>query len=724
MFETGNALLNNRFRFAGPFGQRLNVLMMILVVVALMTTSCGTLVHAASTSNSLYVYGKLPLGTVNKPYNAVLGVSGGSSPYNFVLETGALPPGISLNSATGAIAGTPVSSGVFTFEVAVSDFTGLARGTQTFAVGVNVATNSGAVQISVSPTSTTLSSKSKQQFTATIGGTSNTAVSWSATAGSVDANGLYTVPNVTSQTSATITATSNADPTKTASAAVTVNPATSQSLQIATGNLPQGAEGNPYSAAFAATGGTSPYSWSISAGTAPPGTSMNANGNLGGTPAKTGSFSFTVLVTDAANHSATGNSVVTVTQAGNFDGPAELPRQTVSSAMADTPAPGSVISFPAGGDLQSAFNNVQCGKTIQLQAGATFSGQFTLPANNCDINHWIIIRTSSPDSALPAEGQRATPCYAGVASLVGRPQYACPNPSNVMAKVQNPIGAPLHLAAGANFYRFIGLEVTRPAGIRGSADLILGHGTYDHVVVDRSWLHGSPQNETSGGVNLNHATNVAVVDSYFSDFHCIAVTGSCIDAHAVFGGTSNTQDGPFKIQDNFLEASGESIMFGGGAATSTPADIQISGNHLWKPWQWMKGNPNFVGGPDGHPFGVKNHIELKNAVRVLIEANLMENNWGGFSQAGYGILLTPKNQHVGVGTGSDSCPVCQVTDVTIRYDHVSHAASGISMVTSLSGTGQNGAPALAGTRWSIHDVLIDDISKSYNGDGVIFEIGR
>jgi len=693
-------------------------------VVALMTTSCGTPVHAAGNSNSLYVYGKLPLGTVNKPYNATLEVTGGSSPYNWVVKSGNLPPGVILNSATGAISGRPLSPGIFQFEVAVSDSTWLAHGIEIFAVGVNGATLTGGVQIRVSPANTSLSSKSKQQFTATISGTSNTAVSWSATAGSVDASGLYTAPSVTSQTSATITATSNADPSKTASAVVTLNPATSQSLQITTGNLPQGAQGNPYSAAFAATGGTSPYSWSISAGTAPPGTSMDANGNLSGTPATTGSFSFTVLVADAANHTATGNSVVTVTQGGNFDGPAELPRQTVSSTMADTPAPGSVISVPAGGNLQAALNNVQCGETIQLQAGATFSGQFTVPAKNCDVNHWIIIRTSSPDSALPAEGQRATPCYAGVASLVGRPQYLCPNPSNVMAKVQNPIGAPLHLAPGASFYRFIGLEVTRPAGIRGSSDLILGDGSYDHVVVDRSWLHGSPQNETSGGVNLNQGTNVAVVDSYFTDFHCIAVTGTCIDAHAVSGGTSDTQDGPFKIQDNFLEASGESIMFGGGAATATPADIQISGNHFWKPWQWMKGNPNFVGGPDGHPFVVKNHIELKNAVRVLIEANLMENNWGGFSQAGYGILLTPKNQHVGVGTGSDSCPVCQVTDVTIRYVHLSHAASGISMVTSLSGNGNNGSPALAGARWSIHDVLIDDISMSFNGDGVIFEIGN
>ena len=89
----------------------------------------------------------------------------------------------------------------------------------------------------------------------------------------------------------------------------------------------------------------------------------------------------------------------------------------------------------------------------------------------------------------------------------------------------------------------------------------------DHLVIDRSWLHGQAQDETHNGVSLSGMTNVAIVDSYFNDFHCIANTGSCVDSHAISGGVSNTQDGPFKIQDNFIEASGQGILFGGGAAT-------------------------------------------------------------------------------------------------------------------------------------------------------------
>jgi len=59
------------------------------------------------------------------------------------------------------------------------------------------------------------------------------------------------------------------------------------------------------------------------------------------------------------------------------------------------------------------------------------------------------------------------------------------------------------------------------------------------------------------------------VDSFFTDFHCIAVTGSCTDAQAIAGGVGTDPGGPYKIVNNFLEASGENILFGGGPATTT-----------------------------------------------------------------------------------------------------------------------------------------------------------
>src|SRR6266853_394719 len=723
-FKSEDALFKVHSRFSPAFAQRLSVVILLLVV-ALTTTSCGTLAQANGaqnngTPNNLILHGNFPAGTVSESYNAVLAVGGGKFPYHFSVKTGALPPGISLNPATGSFSGKPTSAGTFSFEVIVTDSPNLDQGNKTFVIDVSSSISN--VKVSVSPASSTLVSNQKQQFTATVSGTSNTGVKWSATAGSIDASGLFTAPTVTAQTNLVDKATSNADSSKSSNVAITVDPVSNQALKITTTSLPQSQQGDTYSEVFSATGGTTPYIWSISAGTPPAGIAMNANGDFAGMSTETGTFNFTAMVTDATAKTATGNFSVTVVAGSNFDGPAEPPRVTVPSAMSDTPAPGSVITVNAGGDLQSALNNAHCGDAIHLQAGATFTGKFIVPAKNCDDNHWIIIRTSSPDSALPAEGQRATPCYAGVASLPGRPQYSCSNPKNVMAKVQihTQGDGPFQLAAGANYSRFIGLEITRPAGTPGTARLISGKGTADHLIVDRSWLHGLTQDETQDGVALSGMTNAAVVDSYFSDFHCISATGVCVESHAVAGGTGDTQDGPFKIQNNFLEAAGEAVMFGGGASTLTASDIQILNNHFWKPLQWLKGSPNFVGGPNGNPFIVKNHLELKNAVRVLIEANLMENSWGGFSQTGYAILLTPKNQHTISGT--NVCPLCQVTDVTIRYVRISHAGGGLQLSTALSGNGTGGAAALAGTRWSIHDVVLDDLSSKYVGGGSAFEI--
>jgi hypothetical protein len=391
----------------------------------------------------------------------------------------------------------------------------------------------------------------------------------------------------------------------------------------------------------------------------------------------------------------------------------------MQSAMSNTPAPGKTITVNSGGNLQSALNSASCGDTIQLQAGATFVGIFTFPAKNCDDNNWIIVRTSADDSLLPAEGSRLTPCYAGVASLPGRPAWQCASTNNVLAKLVMPTSAsgPVIFASGANYYRLTGLEVTRAAFPGPVYELVLFRGAADHVEFDRLWLHGTAQGETARGIGLE-GTNIAIVDSSFTDFHCISVTGSCSDAQAIAGGGGNDVMGPYKIVDNFLEASGENILFGGGAATTTPTDIEIRQNHFFKPLIWMKGQAGYVGATNGNPFIVKNLLELKNAQRVLVEGNIMDYSWGGFSQSGFAILLTPKNQ--ASGNGGNLCPVCQATDVTIRYNLVRHVGAGLQIANALS---DNGGAQLDGQRYTIHDLLIDDMDgKKYNGANLFAQL--
>jgi hypothetical protein len=403
--------------------------------------------------------------------------------------------------------------------------------------------------------------------------------------------------------------------------------------------------------------------------------------------------------------------------AGKFDGPAELPRVYVQSALADTPAPGKSILVKDAGELKSAIEKAACGDTIRLQAGAEFSGNFKLPAKPCDDAHWIVLRSSAADSELPPEGTRLTPCYAGVASLPGRPRYTCSSASNRMPKIiyDSKGSGPLTFLEGANHYRLIGLEITRGspgATIYNLVTLPNDKATH-HVIFDRVWIHGTAQDETVRGILLGGSRDVAVVDSYFSDFHCVAGTGACTDSQAITGGLGDLAMGPYKIVNNYLEAAAENIIFGGGGATNSPADIEVRRNHMFKPTIWRQGDPNFVGGASGKPFIVKNLFELKNAQRVLLEGNVLENSWGGFSQTGFAVLLMAKNQ-------SNKCPACRVTDVTFRYNRIAHVASGFQIATALSAAGG----ASSGTeRLSIHDVILDDIGGStYGGFGALAQV--
>jgi len=96
----------------------------------------------------------------------------------------------------------------------------------------------------------------------------------------------------------------------------------------------------------------------------------------------------------------------------------------------------------------------------------------------------------------------------------------------------------------------------------------------------------------------------------------------------------------------------------------------------------------------------------------------MENSWGGFSQVGFAILLTPKNQ--ASGKTANVCPDCQVTDVTIRNVMIRHVGAGMQIANGLS---DHGGKARAGERYSIHDVIVDDIDGvKYHGQGEFAQI--
>ena len=725
-------------RKASSFASKTSIaaLIALILTLTLLASSCG-LAQGASTQQAattiknskepgktevaghLTVSGTLPAATIGLAYTATIQVTGGTAPYQFGIVYGTMPAGLSLDQNSGAISGTALTVGSYLFSVSASDAKG-DYGDHRFTVSVVKGTG-GTVSVTVTPSSATLGSGATQQFTAAVRDSSNTGVTWSATSGQISSSGLFTAPTVSAATAVTVTATSTADPTAKASASISVVPASTSGLSVTTTTLPAGTTGNAYSATLAATGGKAPYTWSVSTGVLPNGLQLNTStGAITGTPSQSGTFQFTAQVKDSSSATATQGLAIPVStqSSGTYDGPAQLPLVYVQSSLADTPAPGITTTVNAGGDFQGALNAANCGDTIELQAGATFTGVYTFPSKPCDDNHWIIVRTAAPDSSLPAEGTRITPCYAGVASLPGRPAYSCPSTAVVMPKLvmgSTTGSGPIMFATGANHYRLLGLEITRNVGglVIYNLTMMQNGGPTDHIIFDRVWMHGTATDETTRGIALGGSTNVAVVDSYFNDFHCISITGACTDAQAISGGLGSLAQGPYKIDDNFLEASAESILFGGDGATITPGDIEVRFNHMFKPLTWLAGQPGYI----GVNFIVKNHFELKNAQRVLLEGNIMENTWGGYSQVGFSVLLTPKNQTSGT---ANLCPLCKVTDVTVRYNTISHVGAGMQVANGLSGTG--GAP-LDGERYSIHDVTIDDINATtYVGSGVLFQV--
>src|SRR5271166_3544894 len=160
MLVTEVVFPRNHARSLQRRGQCVSALLLLLVVT-LITTSCGTVSAAPSSGQSLALSGALPAGSVNQPYNAVLSVGGGSSPYHFAVGSGVLPPGVTLNPATGSFTGTPSVPGNYSFQVVVTDSPRPDQGSQSYAVavaGANGGGGGGGIKVSVSPASVILSS--------------------------------------------------------------------------------------------------------------------------------------------------------------------------------------------------------------------------------------------------------------------------------------------------------------------------------------------------------------------------------------------------------------------------------------------------------------------------------------------------------------------------------------------------------------------------------------
>jgi hypothetical protein len=345
------------------------------------------------------------------------------------------------------------------------------------------------------------------------------------------------------------------------------------------------------------------------------------------------------------------------------------------------------IAVPVGADLQMAVDRAAPGDVLALVPGAAYPGPITLPKKAGDA--WIVIKTAAPEAEFPAAGRRVSPADA-----------------RLMPRIVTGGGPAIIAAPGAHHYRFVGIEIAPKDGVyvnelvelstRATSVEALPH----HIAFERCYLHGDKAKGSRRGIALN-ARDVAIVDSHFSDFKEVGA-----ESQAIAGWNG---PGPFSIVNNYLEAAGENVMFGGADPSIpdlVPSDIEIRRNHIAKPLTWKAGEPGY----EGKAWTVKNLLELKNARRVVIEGNLLEGAWPQ-AQSGFAVLFTVRNQ-------DGAAPWSTVEDVTFANNIVRRAAAGINILGR--DDVRSSQPA---RRITIRNNVFEDIGgPRWGGGGTLFQI--
>lgn len=286
----------------------------------------------------------------------------------------------------------------------------------------------------------------------------------------------------------------------------------------------------------------------------------------------------------------------------------------------------ALIVVPAGGNLQQALDNARPGDEIVLPAGSAFVGSFVLPKK--DGKETITIRTEgSPMAKILAPGK------------------------NLPALTSAP---------GAANYLIKDLEFGKATPSTFATNLILlGDGSDtrvedepSHITLDHIYAHGDPESDLRRCIALN-GSDLNVLNSRVEECH---ERGT--DSQAVAGWNG---PGPFRIENNYLSAASENILFGGADPKIpglVPSDIVIRGNTVTKSLAWK-----------GKHFVVKNLIEFKNARNVLVEGNTFENSWTD-GQTGTAILVKSADSN-------GACTWCISENITFRNNVIRNAEEGV-----------------------------------------------
>ena len=366
-----------------------------------------SLVIAGSGSGNLSISTQtLPAGAVGQSYGQTLAATGGKPPYQWSVGTG-LPGGLTLDAATGQIAGTPTTAGSYSFQVQVTDSSN-ARASARLTLAV------AGLPLTITTTGPlfngTVGLAYAQQFAAT-GGTPP--YTWSVLSGNTGglvidaaAGTLQGTPQSAATLSFTIQVADSVGGKASKAYSITVQ---ASSLVIALGAaLPPGTVGTAYSQKIAAvaTGGTPPYTWALT-GTVPglafdPGSMV-----LSGTPTTAGVFAPVLQATDSAGHSGTRALSLTIASqdltittgrqlaAGNVNTPYSV---SLTVAGGVPPYSWSAAGLPAGLTIDAASGTISGTPT----AGGIFN-PVVISVRDSALNHYSDIFSLTVGlPALPA----------------------------------------------------------------------------------------------------------------------------------------------------------------------------------------------------------------------------------------------------------------------------------------------------------------------------------
>jgi len=238
----------------------------------------------------------IPPGVVGTPYSQQLTFDGGGS-VTWSVSAGSLPPGLSLNSTTGLLSGTPTTVGTSTFTVLIQDLGSSRSDTKTLTLDV------------VAPLAASVGSAPNAEVGIAFRGLTPSATggktpyAWKLASGALPAGlaldpttgAIAGTPTTAGSYSAQLSVTDAYSTTATVSLSIDV----ARPPAFRTKLLRPGKQGTPYQATFRTFGGVEPLRFKVKSGRFPIGVRLDRNaGVLAGTPRSSGTFSFTITVTD------------------------------------------------------------------------------------------------------------------------------------------------------------------------------------------------------------------------------------------------------------------------------------------------------------------------------------------------------------------------------------------------------------------------------------------